>query len=431
MISGVRYLYFGGTGYFGFPTHPEVLQAAQKAVADFGMDTATFRDIFGTSPLHLSAKKKAREFLGTEDAIYLPSGYLINIAGFQALAELRRFDAMFVDVEAHWSIIDFMHALQKPVYTFGHGDANDLERKLKAYLKPGQKPLVASDGIFPTFGKIAPVPAYLPLVEAYYGCLWLDDCHALGVLGSQRRGTYEHYGLHSERLYFGATLSKAVGAHGGIIARKEEFILPVRAGHIANGANASVSAAAAAAVKGMQLMMTQLKLREQLWSNARQLKSGLKAMGFEPGRYSGAGSCVGAEDGQGDGSDPNRNDELWHSRSTHGIRRCGAKWRIESRCLRKPQTRTNRSYAERVEISGVIADRQRENIHGDQPEGFLTGLVGTGLAASLSRQPLPALATARGIRQHPETDTHCRYGSLHLRLGVQGSDSHCTGNNDC
>jgi len=121
----------------------------------------------------------------------------------------------------------------------------------------------------------------LPLVEAYDGCLWLDDCHALGVLGTQGRGTYEHYGLHSERLYFGATLSKAVGAHGGIIAGKEEFILPIRAGHIANGANASVSAAAAAAVKGMQLMMTQPKLREQLWSNARQLKSGLKAMGFD------------------------------------------------------------------------------------------------------------------------------------------------------
>jgi hypothetical protein len=35
VISGVRYLYFGGTGYFGFQTHPEVLQA--KAVADFGV----------------------------------------------------------------------------------------------------------------------------------------------------------------------------------------------------------------------------------------------------------------------------------------------------------------------------------------------------------------------------------------------------------
>lgn len=281
VINGKRYLYFGGTGYFSFQTHPEVLQAAQKGVAEFGMDSATSRDIFGTSPLLLAVEKKAREFMGTEDAIYLPSGYLINIAGFQALTQLRRFDVMFVDETAHWSITDFMYALQKPVYTFAHGDPEDLGRQLKAHLQPGQKPLVASDGIFPTFGKIAPLAAYFPLVETYDGCLWVDDCHALGVLGANGRGTYEHYGLRSERLYMGGTLSKAVGAHGGIITGKEEFILPIRAGHIANGSNASVSAAAAAAVKGLESMMTQPELRQQLWRNAHQLKSGLKAMGFD------------------------------------------------------------------------------------------------------------------------------------------------------
>lgn len=281
VINGKRCLYFGGTGYFGFQTHPEVIQAAQKGLADFGMGTATSRNIFGTSPLHLEVERKAREFFGTEDAVYLPSGYLINIAAFQALAQLRRFDAMFVDEEAHWSITDFMHAVEKPVYTFAHGDAEDLGRKLKANLKPGQKPLVVSDGIFPTFGKIAPVPAYFQQVVAFDGSLWLDDCHAVGVLGAQGRGTYEYFGLHADRLYSGGTLSKAVGAHGGIIPGKEEFILPIRAGHIVNGANASVSAAAAAAVKGMDLMMTQPALRQQLWRNARQLKSGLKAMGFD------------------------------------------------------------------------------------------------------------------------------------------------------
>jgi 7-keto-8-aminopelargonate synthetase-like enzyme len=226
-------------------------------------------------------EKKAREFFASEDAIYLPSGYLINIAGFQALTQLKRFDVIFVDEGAHWSITDFVYAVEKPVVTFAHTDADDLRRKLKANLQAGQRPLVASDGIFPTFGKIAPLPAYLELVESYDGCLWVDDCHAIGVLGEHGRGTYEHYGMSSDRLYFGGTLSKAVGAHGGIIPGKEEFILPIRAGHIANGANASVSAAAAAAAKGLDLMMARPELRRQLWRNARRLKSGLKAMGFD------------------------------------------------------------------------------------------------------------------------------------------------------
>jgi 8-amino-7-oxononanoate synthase len=281
VINGKRLLYFGGTGYFSFQTHPKLLQAAQKATADFGMGTATSRNVFGTSPLYLDVEKTASNFFGSEESIYLPSGYLINIAGFQSLAALRRFDAMFVDEGAHWSITDFMYALQKPVYVFRHGDAESLRTQLKSNLKPSERPLVVTDGIFPAFGKVAPIPDYFKLVDAYDGCMWLDDCHAIGVLGENGRGTYEHYGLRSERLYFGGTLSKAVGAHGGIIPGNQEFILPIRSGHIANGANASPSAAAAAAVKGMELLMTKPELRQQLWRNAHQLKSGLKAMGFE------------------------------------------------------------------------------------------------------------------------------------------------------
>jgi 7-keto-8-aminopelargonate synthetase-like enzyme len=280
-INGKRYLYFGGTGYFAFQTHPEVIKAAQKALADFGTCSATSRNVFGTFPIYLEVEKKAGEFFGAEDTIYLPSGYLINIAGFQSLAQLGKFQAMFVDEGAHWSITDFMYALQKPVYTFTHGDPEDLERKIKANLKPGEKPLVASDGIFPTFGKVAPIPEYFKIAERYDGCVWLDDCHAIGVLGENGRGTYEYYGLKSPRLYFGGTLSKAIGAHGGIIPGTTELVLPIRAGHIVNGANAPVSAAAGAAVKGMELMMAHPELRQQLWRNARQLKSGLKKMGFD------------------------------------------------------------------------------------------------------------------------------------------------------
>lgn len=281
VINGRKCLYFGGTGYFGFQTHPEVIKSAQKALNDFGMCTATSRNVFGTSPLYLEVEKKASEFFASENSIYLPSGYLVNIAGFQSLSQLKRFDAMFVDEGAHWSITDFMYALQTPVFTFAHGDPGSLEKELKNNLKAGQKPLVVSDGIFPTFGKIAPIVEYFKLVETYDGCMWLDDCHAIGVLGANGRGTYEHFGLQSPKLYFGGTLSKAVGAHGGIIPGTEDFILPIRTGHIANGANASTAAAAGAGVKGMDLMMSQPRLRQQLWQNAKHLKSGLSKLGFE------------------------------------------------------------------------------------------------------------------------------------------------------
>ncbi len=280
IIDGRSFLYFGGTGYLGLQTHPQVIKAAQDALARYGTCSATSRIGFGTTPLYLEVEETAARFFDTEDSAYLAAGYLVNAAGVQALARLDCFEAVFVDEGAHWSIADFIPALRVPVFTFAHGDPQDLAASLRANLKPRQRPLVATDGVFPTFGRLAPVPEYLRVVEPYDGCLWLDDCHGIGVLGLNGRGTCEHFGLRSGRVCFGGTTSKALGAHGGIIPGDSALIGHVRGGHVASGANAPSSAAAAAAVQGMKVAMAHPELREQLWRNARRLKAGLTSLGF-------------------------------------------------------------------------------------------------------------------------------------------------------
>ena len=280
VINGRRCLYFGGTGYLGLQTHPEVVKAAQDALALYGTCSATSRSGFGTTPLYREVEQTAARLFVAEDAVYLASGYLANVAGLDALAQLRRFDAIFLDDGAHWSLGDLAPALRKPVYPFAHRDPEDLEVKLRANLGAGQRPVVASDGVFPTFGTIAPVAAYLEAVKLYDGCVWLDDCHGIGVLGPNGRGTSEHLGVTSDRLFFGGTTSKAIGAHGGIIPGTAELVRLIRDGHVVSGSNAPSSAAAAAAVTGMRLMMDHPELRARLWDNARRLKSGLARLGF-------------------------------------------------------------------------------------------------------------------------------------------------------
>jgi 8-amino-7-oxononanoate synthase len=279
--NGRECLYFGGTTYHGLQNNPELIKAAQQALTKFGTHSGTSRYPYGTTPLYAEVEKRAAEFFATEDAAYVTSGYLQNMAAFQAMAQLKMFDVILLDEGAHYSVYDFAWALRKPVFTFAHAQPEDLARKLKENLKPGEKPLVMSDGVFPTFGLLAPVPEYFKLVEQYDGLLWLDDAHALGILGAQGRGTYEHFGLKSERLYFGGTFSKAFGSHGGIIPGPAKLVTAIRTGHIMNGASAGSSATAAAALKGMELVREHPEWRERLSKNGRQLKAGLKQLGFE------------------------------------------------------------------------------------------------------------------------------------------------------
>lgn len=282
IINGKRCLYFGGTSYYTLQSNPEVLKAAHAAIDQYGMHSSTSRASggYGDTLLYEEVERVASKFFATEDAAYMASGYLSNVAALQVLQKEPGFDVIFQDAMGHYSIVDFSKSFGLPVVSFAHRDANDLAAKLKANLKPGQKPLVMSDGIFPVPGEIAPVPDYVKVLEPYGGLLWLDDSHALGVIGANGRGTYDHFGVRGDRLYYGGTMSKAFGGYGGIIPGTAALASGIRGGHIMAGATMPPSAAAGASVKGMELLMAHPEWRAKLWANAKRLKNGIRAMGF-------------------------------------------------------------------------------------------------------------------------------------------------------
>ncbi len=246
IVDGKPYLYFVGTSYYCLHGHPELIRSAVEAVQRFGLGSATSREGFGDNPVLLDVERKIADFFGTETAAYFISGYIGNLVLAQGLS--NRYDVVFLDETSHYSVKDGVATVQKPVIPFRHLDPEDLERQLKNRLKPSQRPLIFSDGIFPTFGAISPASEYARLAASYDGILCLDDAHAGGVLGPHGRGTFDHLGLSSDRLFFCGTLSKAFGSIGGFIAGTTEFILSLKKSVGAfRGASAPPTPSAAAA----------------------------------------------------------------------------------------------------------------------------------------------------------------------------------------
>ena len=282
VINGKRCLYFAGTSYYTLQNHPEVIRAAHDAIDKYGMHSSTSRASggYGNTPLYEEVESTTAKFFGTPDAAYMASGYLTNVGALQVLREQRGFDVVFQDAMGHYSLVDFSKSFGLPVVTFAHRDPADLAAKLKANLKAGQTPLVLSDGIFPVPGEIAPVPDYIKILGSYNGLLWLDDCHAMGVIGENGRGTYDHFKVKGDNLFFGGTMSKAFGGYGGIVPATSEVASGIRRGHIMAGATMPPSAAAGASVRGMQLLMEHPEWRTRLWANAKRMKDGIRAMGL-------------------------------------------------------------------------------------------------------------------------------------------------------
>ncbi len=279
VLDGRTVLYFGGTGYFGLHGHPDVIRAGVEAFR-LGTHAATTRAGFGNNPVLLDLERRLAEFFDTEQAVAFPSGYMSGL--FLSGAAAGGFDAAFVDEHAHYSLKDGIAASGRSVSFYRHLDPDDLAAKLTAGLRPGARPLVLTDGVFPAFGRIAPLPALLGVLEPYDGLLAVDDSHGSGVLGRNGRGTLEHHGLRpGDRVFQAGTLSKAFGGHGGFMPLSGRLADRVRAGVNAYaGSTPTPTPIAAASAKGVELLAGHPEWRDALRRNAARLKSGLRALGL-------------------------------------------------------------------------------------------------------------------------------------------------------
>jgi 7-keto-8-aminopelargonate synthetase-like enzyme len=281
VINGRRRLYFGGVSYYGLHGHPQLMKAGVDAWERLGLNTATTRSGMGTAPLHLEVEAAAARFFGTQDAAYVASGYLSNTAGIQVLHAIQAFDTIFVDQRAHPCVHDAALSIGVPVHHFAHLEPDDLGTQLRQNLSPGRKPLVMSDGLFPTLGRIAPLPDYLEVLEPFGGIVWLDDAHPVGILGPNGRGTADHFDVTSNQVFSGGTLSKAFGGFGGVVPGPADFVGRIRSGPVMVTASPPPSPVAAATLEGIKLVAANPQWRQRLWENAALLKNGLNRLGFD------------------------------------------------------------------------------------------------------------------------------------------------------
>ncbi|MCL4560211.1 MAG: pyridoxal phosphate-dependent aminotransferase family protein [Chloroflexi bacterium] len=279
VFDGREFDYFAGCSYLGLQGHPEVLQAAIDAIRRYGVSTATSRGGYGEHPIYDELEQEACAYFNAEKLLYFATGYLGPAILVQAGAS--SFDHIFIDSDAHFSLWDAAQAVNKPVTPFHHLQPESLAEKLRLELRPGKRPLVLSDGLFPISGEIAPLPAYLELLKPYNGQVYLDDAHAVGVLGEHGWGTPEYFSLQDDRCRTCGTLSKALGGYGGVIWGEAGWAERVdRSSRIYAGASPPPLVAAAASAKALEIARTSADLRPRLWTNVKRARDGLRALGW-------------------------------------------------------------------------------------------------------------------------------------------------------
>ncbi|MFZ1474201.1 MAG: glycine C-acetyltransferase [Anaerolineae bacterium] len=283
VVDGQRVLNMCTNDYLGLANHAALRQAAQAAIAEWGVGPAAVRSIAGTTALHVQLEKRLAQFKGVEDALYVQSGFCANQAVIAPL--VGKEDVIFSDRLNHASIIDGCRLSGAKIVPYAHGDAADAERVIQENLPNFRRGLLISDGVFSMDGDIAPL-ADLYAVAARQGVMTMvDDAHGEGVLGRGGRGIVDHFGLHGRLDVEVGTLSKAFGVVGGVIAGKKTVIDFVRQKARPFLFSSAVTPAdTAACLAAVDLLEQSTELVDRLWSNARFFKAEMQRLGFDTGR---------------------------------------------------------------------------------------------------------------------------------------------------
>ena len=281
-VDGREVINLASNNYLGLANHPKLVEAAIDAASKYGAGSGAVRTISGTMDLHMELERRIAAFKKVEACVVFQSGFTANAGTVSAI--LTPEDHIVSDALNHASIIDGCRLSRAKIHVFPHRDVATADTLLRDLAdKPGRK-LLITDGVFSMDGDIAPLPALVEVAERYGAIMMIDDAHSSGVLGSNGRGTVDHFNLHGRVDIQVGTLSKAVGVLGGYVCGSRDLIEYLY--HRARPFLFSTShppAVVGACLAAFDLLENEPERIDELWENTRYFKDALRAAGFDIG----------------------------------------------------------------------------------------------------------------------------------------------------
>jgi len=286
IIEGRTLIMAGSNNYLGLAQDPRVEEAAVKAIEKYGTSCSGSRFINGSLILHEELEARLAAFTGKESALCFSTGYQTNLGAISAL--VGRGEHIITDKYNHASIVDAIFMTMgmnrdTRVHRYKHNDVKDLEKRLAAIPLEEAK-LIVTDGVFSMEGDIAKLPEVKALAEKYKARLYIDEAHAIGVIGNTGRGTTEHFDGSELADIIMCTFSKSFGSLGGFVAGDNRVIDYIK--HFARPLIFSASmppANIAAVLASLEIIEEEPERVLRLQQIAAKMIKGFNDLGFNTG----------------------------------------------------------------------------------------------------------------------------------------------------
>jgi 8-amino-7-oxononanoate synthase len=205
---------FSSNDYLGLAKHPALIDRANSYSQRYGTSATASRLVAGSYDIHSALEDRLAAAVGQESALLFGTGFQANLTILPCLAD--RQSLILCDRLVHNSLIQGIQLSGAQFRRYRHNDLQSLESALQsAQTQAYTRILIVSETLFSMDGDRSDVPALVALAQRYGAILYLDDAHALGVLGPQGMGLAAHQ--PGVDIIVG-TFGKAMGAFGAFVA---------------------------------------------------------------------------------------------------------------------------------------------------------------------------------------------------------------------
>jgi glycine C-acetyltransferase/8-amino-7-oxononanoate synthase len=285
-VEGHWRLNFSANDYLGLAAHPALREAARAALERYGPGSGASRLICGSLAPHHELETALAQFKGTDAALAFSSGYATAVGVVPALVGAG--DVVVLDKRVHACLIDGARLSGARLRVFPHGNLERLQDILRwadcraPAPSAGRRPrtLVLTESVFSMDGDQAPLRDLVALKERYGAWLLVDEAHATGLYGPQRRGLAEALGVADRVEVQMGTLGKALGTAGGYISGSRplvDYLVNRARSFIFSTAPPPPTSAAATAALGLVASDLGRELCDRLWANVTAVARGLAA----------------------------------------------------------------------------------------------------------------------------------------------------------
>jgi 7-keto-8-aminopelargonate synthetase-like enzyme len=216
--TGARGINFASQDYLSLASHPQVAEAAERALRDAGPHSAGSAVLLGNTRISLALEQAIAGLVQTEHVALFPTGWGAAFGAITALVQAQ--DHIVIDQFAHASLRQGANAATPNVTINRHLDVSHVRQLLGAIRARDTEHgiMVVTEGLFSMDSDTPDLAALQAMCHEFGATLLVDVAHDLGAMGPGGGGCIAQQGMLGKIDLVMGAFSKSFASNGGFVA---------------------------------------------------------------------------------------------------------------------------------------------------------------------------------------------------------------------